>query len=61
MFASGSRREPRGRREISVLTLAWSMRTESSLEAKPPKIRLWGAPMRAQASMAIMAWGTMGM
>ncbi|KAA8580304.1 hypothetical protein FQN60_005839 [Etheostoma spectabile] len=36
------------------------MRTESSLEAKPPKIRLWGAPIRAQANMVNMAWGTIG-
>lgn len=43
------------------LTLAWLMRTDSSLEAKPPKMRLCGAPIRAQANMVNMACGTMGM
>ncbi len=30
-------------------------------ELKPPKITLWAAPMRAQASIAIVASGTIGM
>jgi hypothetical protein len=37
------------------------MRLASSLAAKPPKTTEWMAPMRAQASMAIAASGTIGM
>ena len=40
---------------------ASSMRTASSLEAKPPNTTECTAPSRAQASMAIAASGTMGM
>jgi hypothetical protein len=39
---------------------ASSMRTASSLGAKPPKTTEWTAPRRAQASMAIAASGTIG-
>ena len=41
--------------------LASSIRVASSLEAKPPKTTEWTAPMRAQASMATAASGTIGM
>ncbi len=41
--------------------LASSMRLASSLEAKPPKTTEWTAPMRAQASIATTASGTIGM
>ena len=37
------------------------MRVASSLAAKPPKTTEWTAPMRAQASMATRASGTIGM
>ena len=40
---------------------ASSMRVASSLDAKPPNTTEWMAPMRAQASMAITASGTIGM
>ena len=38
-----------------------SMRVASSGAAKPPNTTEWMAPMRAQASMAITASGTIGM
>ena len=41
--------------------LASSMRVASSLAAKPPNTTECTAPMRAQASMAITASGTIGM
>ena len=41
--------------------LASSMRVASSRGAKPPKTTEWIAPMRAQASIATTASGTMGM
>ena len=41
--------------------LASSIRLASSLEAKPPNTTECTAPMRAQASMAITASGTIGM
>ena len=41
--------------------LASSMRVASSCAAKPPNTTEWMAPMRAQASMAITASGTIGM
>jgi len=47
--------------ESITVGLASSMRVASSLGAKPPKTTEWMAPMRAQASMAITASGTMGM
>ena len=37
------------------------MRTASSWAAKPPNTTEWIAPMRAQASIAIAASGTIGM
>ncbi len=49
--------------EAETMTLGWqsSIRTASSLEAKPPKTTECTAPSRAQASMATSASGTMGM
>jgi hypothetical protein len=47
--------------ERTTLGLASSMRAASSLGAKPPNTTEWIAPMRAQASMAITASGTIGM
>ena len=44
-----------------ALGAASSMRLASSGAAKPPKTTEWTAPMRAQASMAMAASGTMGM
>ena len=41
--------------------LASSMRLASSLDAKPPKTTEWTAPMRAHASIAMTASGTIGM
>ena len=41
--------------------VASSMRTASSLAAKPPNTTECTAPSRAQASIAITAWGTIGM
>ena len=41
--------------------LASSMRVASSCAAKPPNTTEWIAPMRAQASIAITASGTIGM
>ena len=40
--------------------LASSMRVASSCAAKPPNTTEWMAPMRAQASMANTASGTIG-
>ena len=37
------------------------MRAASSCGAKPPNTTEWMAPMRAQASMAMTASGTIGM
>ena len=47
--------------ERITVGLASSMRLASSLEAKPPNTTEWMAPMRAQASIAITASGTIGM
>jgi hypothetical protein len=44
-----------------ALGLASSSRVASSLAAKPPNTTEWIAPMRAQASMAMTASGTIGM
>ncbi len=41
--------------------VASSMRVASSFAAKPPNTTEWIAPMRAQASMAMAASGTIGM
>ena len=38
-----------------------SILTASSLAAKPPNTTEWTAPIRAQASIAIAASGTIGM
>ena len=45
----------------TILGLASSMRVASSGAAKPPNTTEWMAPMRAQASIAITASGTIGM
>ena len=44
-------------------TLDWESLSRSLMASalKPPKTTLWGAPMRAQASMAMGSSGTMGM
>ena len=47
--------------ERMTFGLASSMRVASSLAAKPPNTTECTAPMRAQASMAIAASGTIGM
>ena len=44
-----------------TLGFASSMRVASSLLAKPPNTTEWMAPMRAQASIANTASGTIGM
>ena len=44
-----------------IFGVASSMRLASSGEAKPPNTTEWMAPIRAQASMAMIASGTMGM
>ena len=45
------------------MTFGWasSMRVASSFAAKPPNTTEWMAPMRAQASIANTASGTIGM
>ena len=47
--------------ESMTFGLASSMRVASSLGAKPPNTTEWIAPMRAHASIAITASGTIGM
>ena len=47
--------------ERIIFGVASSIRLASSCEANPPKTTEWIAPMRAQASMAITASGTIGM
>ncbi len=47
--------------ESITVGFASSMRVASSLGAKPPNTTEWTAPMRAQASIAITASGTIGM
>jgi hypothetical protein len=47
--------------ESTSFGLASSMRVASSLAAKPPNTTECTAPMRAQASIAITASGTIGM
>jgi hypothetical protein len=49
--------------EAETMALGWasSIRVASSLAAKPPNTTEWIAPIRAQASMAIAASGTIGM
>jgi hypothetical protein len=46
---------------ITILGFAWLMRFASSVAAKPPKTTEWIAPMRAHASIAMTASGTIGM
>ncbi len=43
-----------------VDSASW-IRSRTASGAKPPKITLWGAPMRVQASIATAASGTIGM
>ena len=55
---------PRRQPPSAVMTTFASaslIRSTSDLALKPPKMTLCGAPMRAQASMAIAASGTIGM
>jgi hypothetical protein len=47
--------------ETTSFGLASSMRTASSLAAKPPNTTPCTAPRRAQAAMAMTAWGIIGM
>jgi hypothetical protein len=47
--------------ETTTLGLASSIRLASSCAANPPKTTEWTAPIRAQASIAITASGTIGM
>ena len=47
--------------ETITLGAASSIRTASSRGANPPKTTEWTAPIRAQASIAIAASGTIGM
>ncbi len=44
-----------------ALGRASSIRVASSGAANPPKTTEWIAPSRAQASMASIAWGIIGM
>ena len=46
--------------EMISFGLASLIRVASSWAAKPPKTTEWTAPIRAQASMAIAASGTIG-
>ena len=46
---------------ISTSAPASSTRSTMASEEKPPKMTLWAAPMRAQASMATANSGTMPM
>jgi hypothetical protein len=45
---------------ISALASENSIRSFTESGEKPPKTRLWGAPMRAQASMATTTSGIIG-
>ena len=47
--------------ETTTFGLASSIRVASSFAAKPPKTTECTAPIRAQASIAITASGTIGM
>jgi hypothetical protein len=49
--------------EAETITFGFAslMRVASSLAAKPPKTTEWTAPMRAHASIAMAASGTIGM
>ena len=52
------RRAPSGR--ISALARETSSRSRTAVAAKPPKTTVCGAPMRAQASMAMTTSGIIG-
>ena len=55
---------PRRQPPSAVMTsLAWAslMRPASASALKPPKTTVWGAPRRAQASMAMGSSGIIGM
>jgi hypothetical protein len=56
---SAPRRQPASA-VISTFACASFIRSRSDSALKPPKTTLWAAPMRAQASMAMAASGTMG-
>jgi hypothetical protein len=47
--------------ETTTFGFASSIRLASSFAAKPPKTTEWTAPIRAQASIATTASGTIGM
>ncbi len=47
--------------ETTTLGVASSMRRANSCEANPPKTTECTAPNRAHASMAMTAWGIIGM
>ena len=61
-FLSGTM-DPRRKPPSAVMrtrdSASW-IRSRTASGAKPPKITLWGAPMRAQASMAMGSSGTIG-
>ena len=54
------RRQPPSAVRSTVDCASW-IRSRMASGAKPPKMTLWGAPMRVQASMAIAVSGTIGM
>jgi len=47
--------------ETMTFGAAWLMRAASSWDAKPPNTTEWIAPIRAHASIATAASGTIGM
>ena len=47
--------------ETMTVGCAWLMRAANSCAAKPPNTTEWIAPMRAHASIATAASGTIGM
>ena len=62
-FLSGTmvpRRQPPSAVMTSLDSASW-MRSRTASGEKPPKITLWAAPMRVQASMAMATSGTIGM
>ena len=62
-FLSGTmlpRRKPPSAVMRTVDSASW-MRSRTASGAKPPKITLWGAPIRLQASIAMGSSGTIGM
>jgi hypothetical protein len=47
--------------DLASFTSAWLILVANSLEAKPPNTSEWMAPIRAQANMATIASGIIGM